>query len=117
MPAFKKKNYDPRMVLGSIAAGGSLGNLIPPGIALIIYGVLTNTSVARLYAGGVFPGLALTLMFMGVIVLLALWRPSIAPREVNTDPMLVRLKRLVDLLAGAIRRNPLHDQRVELGVL
>ena len=47
LPAFKKKNYDPRMVLGSIAAGGSLGNLIPPGIALIIYGVLTNTSVAR----------------------------------------------------------------------
>ena len=72
LPAFKKKNYDTRMVLGSIAAGGSLGNLIPPGIALIIYGVLTNTSVARLYAGGVFPGLALTLMFMGVIVLLAL---------------------------------------------
>ncbi|HYI06652.1 MAG TPA: TRAP transporter large permease [Reyranella sp.] len=102
LPAFKKKNYDPRMVLGSIAAGGSLGNLIPPGIALIIYGVLTNTSVARLYAGGVFPGLALTLMFMGVIVLIALWRPSIAPREVNTDPMLVRLKRLVDLLPPLI---------------
>ena len=43
LPAFRKKNYDTRMVLGSIAAGGSLGNLIPPGIALIIYGVLTNT--------------------------------------------------------------------------
>ena len=60
LPSFRKKNYDTRMVLGSIAAGGSLGNLIPPGIAFIIYGVLTNTSVARLYAGGVFPGLALT---------------------------------------------------------
>ena len=78
LPAFRKKSYDTRMVLGSIAAGGSLGNLIPPGIALIIYGVLTNTSVARLYAGGVFPGLALTLMFMAVIVVIALWRPSIA---------------------------------------
>ena len=88
LPSFKKKSYDTRMVLGSIAAGGSLGNLIPPGIAFIIYGVLTNTSVARLYAGGVFPGVLLTVMFMATIVLLTWWRPSIAPREVITDPML-----------------------------
>ena len=102
LPSFRKKSYDTRLVLGSIAAGGSLGNLIPPGIAFIIYGVLTNTSVARLYAGGVFPGAVLTVMFMVMIVLLALWRPSIAPREVNTDPMLVRLKRLVDLVPPLI---------------
>jgi C4-dicarboxylate transporter, DctM subunit len=102
LPSFRKKSYDTRMVLGSIPAGGSLGNLIPPGIAVIIYGVLTNTSVARLYAGSVFPGLVLTLMFMAIIVLLTLWRPSIAPREVNTDPMSVRLKRLVDLLPPMI---------------
>ena len=76
--------------------------LIPPGIAFIIYGVLTNTSVARLYAGGVFPGALLTVMFMTTIVLITWWRPSIAPREVNTDPMLVRLKRLVDLLPPVI---------------
>ena len=102
LPSFRKKSYDTRMVLGSIAAGGSLGNLIPPGIALIIYGVLTNTSVARLYAGGVFPGLVLTLMFMAIIVLLVLWRPAIAPREVTTDPLPVRLKRLVDLVPPLI---------------
>ena len=102
LPSFRKKSYDTRMVLGSIAAGGSLGNLIPPGIAFIIYGVLTNTSVARLYAGGVFPGALLTVMFMSTIVLVTWWRPSIAPREVITDPMLVRLKRLVDLLPPII---------------
>ena len=51
LPTFKGRNYDQRMVLGTIAAGASLGNLIPPGIALIIYGAMTNTSVGRLYAG------------------------------------------------------------------
>src|SRR5215475_3641 len=98
LPSFKKKSYDTRMVLGSIAAGGSLGNLIPPGIAFIIYGVLTNTSVARLYAGGVFPGALLTVMFMATIILLTWWWPAIAPREINSDPMLAKVKRLVDLL-------------------
>ena len=98
LPAFKSKSYDVRMVLGSIAAGGSLGNLIPPGIAFIIYGVLTNTSVARLYAGGTVPGALLTVMFMGMIVLLTLWRPSIAPKEVNNDSLNMKLRRLVDLL-------------------
>ncbi len=98
LPAFKSKSYDVRMVLGSIAAGGSLGNLIPPGIAFIIYGVLTNTSVARLYAGGTVPGALLTVMFMGMIIFLSLMRPSLAPKEINTDPLSVKLRRLVDLL-------------------
>jgi tripartite ATP-independent transporter DctM subunit len=102
LPSFKKKSYDPRLVLGSIAAGGSLGNLIPPGIAFIIYGVLTNTSVARLYAAGMLPGILLTLMFMVTIALLTWWRPSIAPRELITDNLMARIKRLVDLLPPLI---------------
>ncbi len=102
LPAFRRKSYDTRMVLGSIAAGGSLGNLIPPGIAFIIYGVLTNTSVGRLYAGGTVPGIILTFMFMGTIILLTLWRPSIAPKEINLDPWGVRFKRLIDLVPPLI---------------
>ena len=69
------------MVLGSIAAGASLGNLIPPGIAFIIYGAMTNTSVGRLYAAGVVPGLLMTALFMLAIVVIALWRPAMAPRD------------------------------------
>jgi C4-dicarboxylate transporter, DctM subunit len=102
LPTFRKRNYDTRMVLGSIAAGGSLGNLIPPGIALIIYGVLTNTSVARLYAAATLPGVLLALMFMACILIITWWRPSIAPKEHSDDPLLMRLKRLVDLLAPLI---------------
>jgi len=102
LPSFRTRNYRTSLVLGSIAAGGSLGNLIPPGIAFIIYGVLTNTSVARLYAGGVLPGAILTLMFMLCIILLALRDPTIAPKEIVTDPLSVRLARLGGLVAPTL---------------
>jgi C4-dicarboxylate transporter, DctM subunit len=55
LPAFKHRGYDQRLVLGSIAAGASLGNLIPPGIAFLVYGAMTNTSAGRLYAAGCCP--------------------------------------------------------------
>jgi C4-dicarboxylate transporter, DctM subunit len=102
LPSFRTRRYSTPMVLGSIAAGGSLGNLIPPGIAFIIYGVLTNTSVARLYAAGVLPGAILTLMFMLCIVLLTLRNPAIAPREHVTDPLPVRIGRLGGLVAPTL---------------
>lgn len=102
LPSFRTRRYSTPMVLGSIAAGGSLGNLIPPGIAFIIYGVLTNTSVARLYAAGVLPGAILTVMFMLCIVVLALRDPAIAPREPAIDPLPVRLRRLGGLVAPSI---------------
>lgn len=52
LPAFRHRGCDQRLVLGSIAAGASLGNLIPPGIAFLVYGAMTNTSAGRLYAAG-----------------------------------------------------------------
>ncbi|NDH63122.1 MAG: TRAP transporter large permease [Alphaproteobacteria bacterium] len=102
LPSFRTRKYNTPLVLGSIAAGGSLGNLIPPGIAFIIYGVLTDTSVARLYAAGVIPGAILTVMFMLCIVLLALRNPSIAPREVVTDSLMVRIGRLSGLVTPSV---------------
>ena len=102
LPSFRTRRYSTPMVLGSIAAGGSLGNLIPPGIAFIIYGVLTNTSVARLYAAGVLPGAILTVMFMLCIVVMAIRDPSIAPRETEIDPLPVRLRRLGGLISPSL---------------
>jgi C4-dicarboxylate transporter, DctM subunit len=99
LPAFKGRNYDTRLVLGTIAAGASLGNLIPPGIALIIYGAMTNTSVGRLYAGAVVPGIIMTVIFMATIVFLIWLRPSIAAEPEVMDPLSVRLRRLSGLLA------------------
>ena len=98
IPAFKGQNYDPRLVLGSIAAGATLGILIPPSINMIIYGAMTNTSVGRLYAAGVIPGLLLTAMFMAVIVVACWWKPSLAGAVAAPAPLRERLFRLIDLL-------------------
>ncbi len=97
LPAFDKRGYDQRLVLGSIAAGATLGILIPPSINMIIYGAMTNTSVGRLYAAGIIPGLILTGLFMAVIIAACLLKPSLAgPREPSA-PLAERLRRLVDL--------------------
>jgi tripartite ATP-independent transporter DctM subunit len=98
LPSFRKRRYDTRLVLGSIAAGASLGNLIPPGIALIVYGAMTNTSVGQLYAAAVVPGIVMTVLFMGTIILIALVKPDLVRQKEVADPLRERLKRLVDLM-------------------
>jgi len=98
LPSFRKRGYDERLVLGSIAAGASLGNLIPPGIALIVYGALTNTSVGQLYAAAVIPGVIMTLLFMATIIVIALAKPAWVREKEAIDPLMVRLSRLIDLL-------------------
>ena len=98
LPSFRKRRYDTRLVLGSIAAGASLGNLIPPGIALIVYGAMTNTSVGQLYAAAVVPGIVMTVLFMGTIILIALLKPNLVRQKEVADPLRERLKRLVDLM-------------------
>jgi len=101
LPTFKKRNYDQRMVLGSIAAGASLGNLIPPGIAFLVYGAMTNTSAGRLYAAGVIPGALMTVIFMATIILIAWWRPALTGSSTREPaaPMSEKLARLKHLLA------------------
>lgn len=68
MPSMTERGYNQRVALGSIAAGGTLGILIPPSINLILYGAITNTSIGRLFAAGVLPGLLLTALFLLAIV-------------------------------------------------
>lgn len=75
VPEMEKRNYNERLFLGSLAAGGTLGILIPPSINLIIYGLITDTSVPELYLAGIFPGALLALLFMLVIMISCLiWR-------------------------------------------
>lgn len=81
LPSFRQRGYSERMVIGSLAAGGTLGILIPPSITLILYGVLVEESVGRLFMAGFIPGLLLSASFMLMIVMVALvWR-GMAPRE------------------------------------
>jgi tripartite ATP-independent transporter DctM subunit len=97
LPSFEKRGYDQRMVLGSIAAGATLGILIPPSINMIIYGAMTNTSVGRLYAAGVIPGLLLTALFMLVIIIACKWKPALAGPPEGRASTGDKLKRLIDL--------------------
>src|SRR3954454_731254 len=80
LPQLVQRPYDRRLSAGSLAAGGTLGILLPPSIAMIIYGSFTDTSVAKLFMAGVLPGLMLTLMFMVYIGVRSFWGGAV-PRQ------------------------------------
>src|SRR5919206_1958017 len=67
------------MAVGSIAAAGTLGILIPPSVSMVIFGIITETSVGQLFIAGVIPGILLSLVLMGYIYLVARLRPDLAP--------------------------------------
>jgi C4-dicarboxylate transporter, DctM subunit len=76
LPQARRFGYNERLFLGTLAAGGTLGILIPPSINMIVYAVLTNTSVPKLYLAGIVPGLVLSLGFMVVVLIACWWRPA-----------------------------------------
>jgi len=96
-PEIEKRGYNESLFLGSLAAGGTLGILIPPSINLIIYGLITDTSVPELYLAGIFPGLILALLFMAVIIVACLIRPKWGGTKVETT-WSERLRTLPDLV-------------------
>lgn len=79
VPELKKLGYDDGITLGSLAGAGTLGLLIPPSIAMIVYGAITEQSIGQLFIGGIFPGLMLSVLFMFYIGMRAIRNPSIAP--------------------------------------
>lgn len=83
IPQLRDKGYHPGMTAGSLAAGGTLGILIPPSIAMIIYGSFTEVSVAKLFLAGLLPGIVLTGIFMCYIGTRALLNPRLAPRSTD----------------------------------
>ena len=84
LPEMKKYDYDPALATGSVAAGGSLGILIPPSSILIIYGVLTEQSIGKLFIAGVFPGLLLSLLFLVSIGIRVTFNRKLGPPGVRT---------------------------------
>jgi len=96
LPSFRARNYNERLVIGSLAAGGTLDILIPPSIAMIIFGVLAEESIGRLYLAGFIPGFMLAGIFMFIIVVSAKIWPSVAPRE-TAPAWRVRIRGLLSL--------------------
>lgn len=92
LPELGKRGYPDKMIIGTLAGASTLGLLIPPSIIMIVYGVMTEVSIAHLFIAGVFPGLMLAGLFSGYIMVWSLLHPDqIPPREARI-PLLQKLR-------------------------
>jgi len=80
LPEMKRYDYKPGLATGVVAAGGSLGILIPPSVIFIVYGIMTQQSIGKLFVAGILPGILLTLLFAATIALWVTLKPDLAPR-------------------------------------
>jgi tripartite ATP-independent transporter DctM subunit len=98
LPQARRYGYNEPLFLGTLAAGGTLGILIPPSINMIVYAVLTNTSVPKLYLAGILPGMALALAFMLIVLLACAIRPALGGQPIRTS--------LAEAVAGLVHLVP-----------
>ena len=94
LPQMQRHNYDDGLATGSIAAGGTLGILIPPSAGFVLYAILTEESIGRLFLAGVIPGLMLTGLFIIAIWIVVSRRPELAPSTKERVPMRDRIAAL-----------------------
>lgn len=100
LPEMKRFGYSDGLATGAIAAGGTLGFLIPPSTGFVIYAILTEQSIGQLFMAGVLPGLLLTVLFMATVTLVTLRNPAAGPRgaEVPVRERFVALLRALPLI-------------------
>ena len=97
LPEMKRYGYDMGLATGTVAAAGSLGILIPPSVIFIVYGILTEQSIGKLFAAGIFPGILLCGLFLATIYLQVLINPSLAPPGPKTT-----IKEKIHSFAGVL---------------
>jgi tripartite ATP-independent transporter DctM subunit len=99
LPEMRQRGYSDALATGSVAAGGTLGQMIPPSGALIVFGIIAEQSIGTLFTAAIIPGLTQMLSYFLVIVLLVGMRPGIAPRLPRADwsVRLSALRRVVDI--------------------
>jgi C4-dicarboxylate transporter DctM subunit len=85
LPEMLRYGYDKKLAVGSIAAGGSLGILIPPSVILIVYGILTEQSIAKLFIAGILPGVLLAILFIVTIYVMVSIDPELGPSGPSTS--------------------------------
>ncbi len=86
MPSMRKYGYADSLATGSIAAGGTLGILIPPSVVMIIYGLLTESDIGKLFIAGVIPGILGVLFYVGAIFVVTRINPDLAPKSEGVEP-------------------------------
>ena len=111
LPQLLKRNYDRSLVLGSLAGAGTLGIMIPPSMMMLVYGILADVSIGKLFIAGVIPGLILSVCFSGFVVLRCIGNPKLAPQSDlvytwtdrwNTIPQLLPVISLIVMVLGSI---------------
>jgi tripartite ATP-independent transporter DctM subunit len=111
LPELKRRGYPDDIAIGSLAGAGTLGLLIPPSIIMIVYGVAANVSIAKLFIAGVLPGIVLALLFMGYIVVWALFNKDKIPaadegmsfgQKLYASRHLIPVVSLIGLVLGSI---------------
>ena len=98
LPELKRRGYDEKNCLGSLAAAGTLGILLPPSIIMVVYAVAAEVSIIKVFLAGMLPGVVLTLLFSGYIVVWALLNPGKTPREEMHLPLREKLYRVRHLV-------------------
>ena len=98
IPELKKRNYDETLSIGSLAGSGTLGLLIPPSIMLIVYGVLAQVSISRLFIAGVLPGIMIIIIFMSYIIIRSKLNPALAPKQNVSYTFFEKIKAAKNLL-------------------
>lgn len=100
LPEMKRYHYDNRLATGCVAAGGSLGILIPPSVIFIVYGIMTQVSIGKLFVAGILPGIMLTLAFIVTIAIICRLKPKWAPtgERASTREMLESLWGVLETL-------------------
>lgn len=98
LPEMKKRGYDPALATGCVAAGGTLGILIPPSAIMIIYGIMTEQSIGKLFAAGIIPGLLEAFLFICAIAIMCRINPRLGP----AGPKAPLRKKVVGLWGGTI---------------
>ena len=103
IPEMRARGYARRVTTGTLAAGGTLGILIPPSIPMIIYGVMTETSIGHLYMAGMVPGAVLAVLFAAFVVIYAIAWPHAAPRvREDQGSFLDKLRSLYEVAPVAV---------------
>ncbi len=108
LPELARRNYPQKMMIGTLAGSATLGLLIPPSIILIVYGVATEQSIARLFIAGILPGAMLVLLFIGYVIVWSLFHRARIPQQTETVPLAEKIRRsrrlipIILLISGVI---------------